>query len=100
MPTPISRPSLTTNLADRYATTPVGGAFNVQKTLGSPGSAPKKQSVIEGDTISMKANTFQSPAGFETNVLQQKSQLIDVQSNGNSGVSQFLQGFNNTPYDK
>lgn len=98
MPTPTSRPSLTINLEDRYSTTSVGGAFNVQKTLGSPGTVPSAQKVIEGDTNSMNANTFQSPAGFETNMRQ--SQFLEVQSNGTTGLSRLIKGFNNTPYDK
>ena len=98
MPTPINRPSLTINLEDRYATTAVGGAFNVQKTLGGPGALPKKNAVIEGDTMSHQASQFQSPPGFETNVIVQQSQLIDVQTNGSGGNSNYIKGFSNQKY--
>jgi hypothetical protein len=98
MPIPVSRPSLTTTLDQRYATQKAGGAFDVKKTLGAPGTAPTAQAVIEGDTVSMNGNQFQSPNGFETDVLQGQTQLKDAQGTTSKELSRHIKGFSNKKY--
>lgn len=98
MPTPIQRPSLTTDLASRYSTQRAGSAFDVKQTLGGPGTAPKKQSVIEGDTKSQQGANFQSPNGFETDVLQGITQLKDAQGTKSKELSTYIKGFSNRKY--
>lgn len=94
-----NRPSLTTTLDQRYATQRAGGAFDVKKTLGAPGTAPTAQSVIEGDTKSMNGSQFQSPNGFETDILQGQTQLKDAQGNGQSKeISRYIKGFSSKKY--
>jgi hypothetical protein len=97
MPNPINRPSLTTNLEERYSTESVGGAFDVQKVLGPPGSTPPVGSIINANSIQGKL--FQSPSGFEVKITQGVSQFIEVQDNGTDGLSQFVQGLSTVKYN-
>jgi hypothetical protein len=96
VPTPITRPSLTTTLDQRYANQKAGGAFDVKKTLGAPGSTPVAGSTI--DATSIQAQRFQAPNGFEVKAGQEGSQFIDVQSGGNSGTSTYIKGIDTTKY--
>lgn len=96
MPNPIVRTSLKVNLEDRYSTQLVGGAFKVQKILGSPGSTPPVGSVI--NSTSMQGKLFQSPDGFEVKIAQGVSQFKEAQGNGSDGLSSFVQGLDTTKY--
>lgn len=98
MPTPIQRPSLTTDLASRYSNQRAGGAFDVKQTLGNPGTQPKKQTVIEGDTKSQQGANFQSPNGFETDVVPMQTQLKDAQGTTSKELSSYIKGFSNQKY--
>ena len=95
MPAPSVRPSLTTTLDVRYAQQHAGGAFEVKDVLGQPGTEPPTGEVI--DAASQNGATFQSPNGFQVKVLQQVSQLKDVQA-GNSSLSLYIQGLDTTKY--
>lgn len=98
MPTPNVRTSLSTDLASRYLTQRAGSAFDIKQTLGCPGSVPKKQSVIEGDTASQGGANFQSPNGFETDILQGQTQLKDAQGNTSKELSMYIKGINTKKY--
>jgi hypothetical protein len=95
MPTPFSRPSLTTTLDQRYASQPAGEAFNVKNVLGSPGSTPPAGEVI--DAASQNGMTFQNPDGFQVKMMPQVSQLKDVQA-GNSSLYRYIHGLDTTKY--
>jgi uncharacterized protein (DUF2141 family) len=95
MPTPNSRPSLTTTLDSRYSNQSAGSAFDVKATLGGPGADPKQGQTIEA--VSRNGGTFQSPNGFLVRPLAQVSQLKDVQT-GNSSLSLFIKGLDTTKY--
>ena len=96
MPLPNLRPSLTTNIETRYDTQHAGGAFDVKKTLGSPGTVPLTGNVI--DSVSRNGQTFQSPNGFQVKMLLQQSQLIAVQSGDTRGLSTYIRGLDTTRY--
>ena len=96
MPTPVTRPSLTTDLQTRYANQREGGAFDVKVTLGPPGSSPKAGTTI--DASSMNAVQFQSPRGFEVRVMQGITQFLDAQSAPSKQLSTYIKGFNNQKY--
>lgn len=95
MPTPNTRPSLTTTLDQRYATQRAGEAFDVKAVLGSPGTTPKQGQTI--DATSQNGQSFQSPNGFWVKPLMQVSQLKDVQA-GNSTLSLYIKGLDTRKY--
>jgi hypothetical protein len=86
MPNAISRPSLTTTLADRYATQPVGGAFNARNII---------ESGVDALFASNQSAEFQVKNGFLTEELLQVS---DFKNEGN-GLSQYVQGLDTSKYD-
>ena len=95
MPTPVIRPSLTTDLSQRYSTQHAGEAFDVKAVLGSPGAVPTQGETI--DATSQNGSTFQSPNGFWVRPMVQVSQLKDVQA-GNSSLSLYIKGLDTTKY--
>lgn len=96
MPTPNPRPSLTTDLATRYQNQRAGGAFDVKKTLGAPGTEPASGTTI--DAVSMQGASFQSPNGFEVKVKQGDTQMKDAQGTTSKQLSLYMQGFSNKKY--
>lgn len=96
MPTPSSRPSLTTTLDQRYAVQHAGGAFEVKDVLGAPGAGLPSNLI---DAASQLGATFQNPNGFAAKSMQGVSQFIEVQTDGkNGGISRYYQGLDNTRY--
>jgi hypothetical protein len=95
MPTPNTRPSLTTTLDTRYAQQRAGEAFDVKAVLGGPGTVPKQGQTI--DAASQNGQTFQSPNGFLVKPLAQVSQLKDVKA-GNSSLSLYIKGLDTRKY--
>ena len=98
MPNASVRPSLTTDLQTRYAQQREGGAFDVKKVLGGPGSTPAAGTTI--DAISSNAVSFQSPAGFEVKSLVGVTQLKDAQGTTSKQLSIYMKGFDNTRYHR
>lgn len=96
MPTPVPRPSLTTDLEQRYDNQHVGGTFDVKKTLGAPGTVPAAGTTI--DATSLNGAQFQSPNGFEVRVQPQQTQLKDAQGTTSKQLSLYMQGFSNKKY--
>ncbi len=96
MPTPVQRPSLITTLDQRYATQHAGGAFDVKKTLGAPGSRPSAGTVI--DALSLQGSSFQNPNGFEVGVLEEVTQLKEAQGTTSKQLSLYIRGFSNQKY--
>ena len=92
MPTPIERKSLKTDLATRYQTQRVGGAFDVKKTLASeiPGRV--------NDALSMQGTEFQSPAGFEVGFGVNGTQFKDAQGTKSKELSRYIRGIDTTKY--
>lgn len=86
MPIPTPRPSLTTDLATRYATQRVGGAFNDRDII---------ETGVDGLFASYQAIQFQKANGFLTRVQQGVS---DFKADGKD-LSYYVQGLNTTPYD-
>ena len=86
MPIPTPRPSLTTNLAQRYATQPVGGAFDARDII---------ETGVDSLFGSMQGAEFQTANGFETEVQQGISQF----KNDGENLSIYEQGLDTTPYD-
>jgi hypothetical protein len=86
MPNALSRPSLTITLADRYATQPIGGAFNARNiiTVG-----PDKLITSQQEAEFCNQNAF--IAGEQVGVSQFK--------NDGEGLSVYEEGLNTTPYD-
>lgn len=86
MPTPITRPSLTTDLASRYASQRVGGAFDARD-------------IIEAGTDALFASfqgaTFQNTNGFLT---KEQLGVSDFKNDGNN-LSQYVQGLDTRKYD-
>lgn len=102
MPLPITRPSLTKDLETRYAMQRAGGAFDVKKTLGSPGTVPVAGTVI--DNQSQQSVKFQSPNGFEVKTMQGVTQVLDaIAANGggqakSKQLSTYIKGIDTTKY--
>ena len=96
MPTPITRPSLTTDLLTRYSNQKVGEAFDVKKTLGSPGSTPQAGSTIDANSI--QAQRFQAPKGFEVKVGQEGTQFLDAQGTTSKQLSTYVQNLSTQKY--
>jgi len=90
------RPSLTKTLEDRYATQRAGGAFDVKKTLGTPGTSPAAGTVI--DAASLNGTSYQSPNGFEVKVPMGITQLKDAQGTTSKELSLYIRGFSNVKY--
>ena len=93
-----TRPSLATTLDQRYANQREGGAFDVKKTLGTPGSAPKSGTTI--DAVSANGQAFQSPNGFEVKMAQGQTQMKDAQGTSSKQLSKYLRGFDNRKYKR
>jgi len=85
MPTPVSRPSLTTDLSSRYATQKVGGAFDA-KNIIEGGVAPA--------FASLQGVQFQVKNGF----LTEEPQNISNFKNDGGDLSIYAQGLNTTKY--
>lgn len=96
MPTPTPRPSLTTDLQTRYSNQRAGGAFDVKKTLGGPGSSPAAGTTI--DAASMLGAEFQAPNGFEVKVLQGVTQMKEAQGTTSKELSRYIRGFSSRKY--
>jgi len=86
MPTPIQRTSLTTDLATRYMTQQVGGAFDARDIV---------ESGVDPLFASYQGATFQNANGFLT---EQQLEVSDFKNEGN-GLSLYVQGLNTTKYD-
>ncbi len=84
--TPISRPSLTTDLATRYATQNVGGAYDARDII---------EKGVDPIVASYQGATFQNINGFLTEAQQGVS---DFKNNGN-GLSQYVEGLSTKKYD-
>lgn len=98
MPTPVTRPSLTTDLASRYATQRAGSAFDVKLTLKQPGQTVASGTTI--DAVSQQGANFQSPNGFEVKVKQMDTQMKDAQGNSSKELSSYIKGFSNQKYKR
>ena len=86
MPNPISRPSLTIDLATRYQTQKAGGAFDDKNII---------ESGVDALFASYQGATFQNANGFLTKVQQGVS---DFKGDG-ANLSIYVQGLSTTPYD-
>jgi len=86
MPNPIQRPSLTTDLATRYATQNVGGAYDARDII---------EAGVDPLQASYQGQQFQNQNGFLTEVQQGVS---DFKGDGND-LSQYVQGLDTTKYD-
>jgi hypothetical protein len=93
-----TRPSISKTLEERYASQKAGAAFDVKKTLGTPGSSPARGTTI--DASSMSGATFQSPNGFEVKVTQGSTQMLDAQGSTSKQLSRYLRGFDNRRYKR
>lgn len=96
MPTPVPRPSLTTDLQTRYSNQRAGGAFDVKKVLGAPGTEPAAGKTI--DAVSAQGAAFQAPNGFEVKVMQGDTQFKDAQGTTSKQLSRYIKGFSNQKY--
>jgi hypothetical protein len=97
MPTPVTRPSLTTTLDVRYAQQHAGGAFDVKQVLGNPGTEPAVGEVI--DAASQQGVNNQNPNGFQVKMMPQVSQLKVVQQGGaGNNYSTYVKGLDTTKY--
>lgn len=86
MPNPISRPSLTTDLASRYTSQKIGGAFDARNII---------QTGTDALFASYQSSQFQLTNGFLT---KEKLGVSDFKNDGGN-LSQYVQGLNTTPYD-
>lgn len=96
MPIPTERPSLSKDLATRYASQREGGAFDVKDRLGAPGSRPVVGTAV--DNTSMNGQTFQSPNGFVVGANSGQTQMKDAQGTVSKQLSMYIRGFSNRKY--
>lgn len=85
MPNPIPRPSLNTSLSQRYASQPVGGAYDARNIIET-GVVPQ--------FASYQGATFQTENGFETEIQLGVSQF----KNEGLGTSMYDDGLDTTKY--
>lgn len=100
MPTPITRPSLTKDLASRYATQRAGGAFEVKQRLKPPGNSPTAgdRMPIDGNERLYTNDDFvvKQPIGV--------TEFLDAQDANSSSsprsreISRYIRGFSNQKY--
>ena len=100
MPQPADRPSLTKDLATRYATQRAGGAFEVKQRLKPPGSSPKTgdRMPIDGNERLYSADDFavKQPLGV--------TEMLDAQEANTTSapkskeLSLYIKGFSNRKY--
>lgn len=100
-----NRQSLTQTLEQRYSNQREGGAFEIKKVLGNPGTSPKAGSII--DASSLQGASFQTLNGFEVKATQTITQMLDAAAtNGPSGggkskqLSRYMRGFDNRKYHR
>lgn len=93
---PVDRESLTTTLDVRYGKQHAGMAFDVKQTLGNPGTVPAVGTTI--DAVSMNANSFQTPVGFEVRPMIGITQLRDAQGVSSKELSTYIKGFSGVKY--
>lgn len=84
--TPTPRPSLTTDLATRYATQKVGGAFDARDIV---------ETGVDALFSSYQGIQFQNTNGFLTKVQQGVSDF----KNDGEGLSIYEQGLSTVKYD-
>jgi len=87
MPTPIQRPSITTDLASRYETQKVGGAFDARNII---------EKGVDSIAASYQGATFQTANGFSTEAQQGQSDF----KNDGLGLSSYVKGLDTRPYKK
>lgn len=87
----IDRPSLEKNLETRYATQPVGGAYNA-KDIVTQG----------GNVVSLGGSTYDTnytvTKGFKTKMAAGVTELKDAVGGRSKQLSLYMQGFNNKKY--
>jgi hypothetical protein len=86
MPNAVARPSLTTTLADRYETQPVGGAFDARDIV---------EVGVDALFASMQGSQFQVKNGF----LTKEQQGISDFKNDGKDLSQYVAGLDTSKYD-
>jgi hypothetical protein len=86
MPTPSPRPSLTTDLATRYATQKAGGAYDAKNII---------ESGVDALFASFQSSQFQIKNGFLT---AQKLEVSDFKNDGGD-LSIYVKGLNTKKYD-
>jgi hypothetical protein len=100
MPQPADRPSLTKDLASRYASQHAGGAFEVKQRLKPPGSSP-----TTGDRMPIDGNErLYSADDFAVKQILGVTELLDAQESNTSSspkskeMSLYIRGFTNRKY--
>ncbi len=87
----IDRPSLEKNLETRYATQPVGGAYNAKDIIRQG-----------GNVVSLGGSTFDTnytvTKGFKTKMATGVTELKDAAGASSKQLSLYMQGFNNKKY--
>jgi hypothetical protein len=86
MPIPTPRPSLTTDLATRYATQRAGGAFDAKNII---------ESGVDALFASYQSATFQKQNGFLTKM---QLEVSDFKNDGGD-LSIYVQGLSTQKYD-
>ena len=86
------RPSLATDLQSRYQRQRVGSAFDVKEILDhqEPGTV--------NDAVSINAQQFQSPVGFQIGAGSQGTQLKEAKGTQSAQLSRYMRGFDNRKY--
>ena len=88
MPTPINRPSLTTNLESRYVKQRVGGAFDVKLILKDAYSAPSAGDRMPINGIQEQKYTVKD---FVVKGMQGVTELKDALASNGGGSSKSLE---------
>lgn len=96
MPTPSDNPVFNNDMETRYSNQRAGGAFDVKKVLGPPGTSPGAGTTI--DATSIQGANFQSPNGFEVKVKQGVTQMLDAQGTTSKQLSVYVKGLSTRKY--
>jgi hypothetical protein len=100
MPTPADRPSLTKDLASRYATQRAGGAFEVKQRLKPPGASPSAgdRMPIDGNERIYSADDFAVKQAIGVTELLDAQEANTTSSPKSKELSLYIRGFSNRKY--
>lgn len=100
MPNPADRPSLTKDLASRYASQHAGGAFEVKQRLKAPGSSPQagERMPIDGNERLYSADDFSVKQAIGVTELLDAQEANTTSSPKSKEISLYIRGFSNRRY--
>ena len=98
MPTPTERQSLNKDLETRYKSQKAGGAFDVKKRLGAPGTPVGPTMPIDGNENVYTVDDFKTKMMQGVTELKEALEANTSSSPRSKQMSLYIKGFNNRKY--